>query len=169
MIDNFLRFRVYHDHILFQVDGFPDQFLRCLVVSDNAVNFIQRHGVAERIIGTFCVFKQQNGFLRVCNQTAFCFYQGVGVLKSAAGDPEGPRGDEGKVGCTSVIVTAHGALIKGLMQYLGGRGNETFWEGNPSGNCAMTVLDCTDGVLSVECEGKDIVSEVDLKKNFIYL
>lgn len=71
--------------------------------------------------------------------------------------------------CRHLLVTAHGALIKGLMQYLGGRGNETFWEGNPSGNCAMTVLDCTDGVLSVECEGKDIVSEVDLKKNFIYL
>ena len=47
--------------------------------------------------------------------------------------------------------------------------DETFWEGNPSGNCAMTVLDCTDGVLSVECEGKDIVSEVDLKKNHIFM
>ena len=74
---------------------------------------------------------------------------------------------EGK--CRHLLVTAHGAFIKGLMQYLEGRGKDSFWKGNPSGNCAMTVLDCTGGILTVECEGKDIVKETDLKSNFIYL
>ena len=71
--------------------------------------------------------------------------------------------------CRNLLVVTHGAFIKGLMRYLEGRGEETFWSGRESGNCALTKLDCTDGVLTVESEGQDIIKEVNLQENNIYL
>lgn len=55
--------------------------------------------------------------------------------------------------CTQVFVAAHGALINSVICNVEKLPVAEFWNGNLQKNCGATIIDCTDGRLTVEKKG----------------
>lgn len=54
----------------------------------------------------------------------------------------------------SVMVAAHGALIRCFLRCIEDRPLSEFWGGVPQGNCAVTIVELEDGQLRILEEGK---------------
>lgn len=53
-----------------------------------------------------------------------------------------------------LLVVSHGALIKGILRHLRGDSIADFWKDPPQKNCSCTVLECSNGVLTIIEEGR---------------
>lgn len=54
----------------------------------------------------------------------------------------------------SVLIAAHGALIRCFLRCIEERPLAEFWQGAPQGNCAVTCVELCDGRLKIQEEGK---------------
>lgn len=54
----------------------------------------------------------------------------------------------------TVLVSTHGAALRGLLSFINGIGTEDFWRGGVHKNCAVTTADVHDGRICVIDEGK---------------
>lgn len=64
-------------------------------------------------------------------------------------DVIGDRENRGK----QVLLSTHGAVIRGLLMYLKNTPHENFWQGNVTRNCGMVVLDVDDaGAITLRAE-----------------
>ena len=54
----------------------------------------------------------------------------------------------------TILITTHGAAMRGLMITIRGERLENFWMGNLVRNCGVTIVDETDGVYTVVEDGK---------------
>ena len=52
----------------------------------------------------------------------------------------------------TILISTHGAALKGIMTAVLKTPVADFWKGGVHRNCAVTILDVTDGVLTVEQE-----------------
>lgn len=55
--------------------------------------------------------------------------------------------------CENVAVVAHGALNRGMIHYANHRPEKDFWSVTHK-NCSVTIMDCTNGHLTILEEGK---------------
>ncbi|WP_130863599.1 histidine phosphatase family protein [Bacilliculturomica massiliensis] len=55
---------------------------------------------------------------------------------------------------TRILITAHGAFIRCFLNCIEHRPLAEFWEGIPQRNCAVNILECQQGKLSILEEGK---------------
>lgn len=53
-----------------------------------------------------------------------------------------------------VLCCSHGALIRGIVVLLKGYKREDFWKDPPQPNCSCTVLECSNGNISLVEEGR---------------
>lgn len=53
-----------------------------------------------------------------------------------------------------VLLVTHGALIKGILRRLKGDSLANFWKTPPQKNCSCTVLECSNGTLTIVEEGR---------------
>lgn len=53
-----------------------------------------------------------------------------------------------------VLLVSHGAVIRAVVVILTQLKLADFWRNPPQKNCSVTVLDCTDGVITLEEEGR---------------
>ena len=54
----------------------------------------------------------------------------------------------------TVLISTHGAALRGLLSSINMGGIENFWKGGVHKNCAVTILDVNDGQISLLEEGK---------------
>lgn len=54
----------------------------------------------------------------------------------------------------TILVSTHGAALRGILSYINQIGIEDFWKGGVHKNCAITIVDITAGNASVIEEGK---------------
>ena len=54
----------------------------------------------------------------------------------------------------TVLVSTHGAALRGLLSTVHKRSKSEFWEGGVHKNCAVTILDVTQGNIELVEEGK---------------
>lgn len=58
----------------------------------------------------------------------------------------------------SMLIVGHGALIRGMIHYINNRPSKDFWIVTHK-NCAVTIVDCTNGKLSLLEEAKIFYEE----------
>lgn len=54
----------------------------------------------------------------------------------------------------TILVSTHGAALRGLLSYINHIGIEDFWKGGVHKNCAVTIVDVNDGQTVIIEEGK---------------
>ncbi len=54
----------------------------------------------------------------------------------------------------TILISTHGAALRGILSHINGIGTEDFWKGGVHRNCAVTIVSATDGRASVIEEGK---------------
>jgi len=52
----------------------------------------------------------------------------------------------------TILVSTHGAALRGLLAFVKKLPISEFWKGGVHRNCAVTILDVTDGVITIEQE-----------------
>lgn len=53
-----------------------------------------------------------------------------------------------------ILLSTHGAALRGLLSSVTGRGVDEFWKGGVHKNCAVTIVEAIDGKLVMREEGK---------------
>ena len=53
-----------------------------------------------------------------------------------------------------ILLSTHGAALRGLLSSITGRGDDEFWKGGVHKNCAVTIVDVVDGKFAMREEGK---------------
>lgn len=53
----------------------------------------------------------------------------------------------------TILVSTHGAALRSILVTLQGKPMSEFWQGGVHRNCAVTILDVTDGRITIESEG----------------
>lgn len=53
-----------------------------------------------------------------------------------------------------ILISTHGAALRGILSSIYGIGREDFWNGGVHRNCAVTIVDVQNGITSVLEEGK---------------
>lgn len=53
-----------------------------------------------------------------------------------------------------ILISTHGAALRGILSGIYGIGREEFWNGGVHRNCAVTIVDVQNGITSVLEEGK---------------
>lgn len=54
----------------------------------------------------------------------------------------------------TILVSTHGAALRGILSHINNIGIEDFWKGGVHKNCAVTIVEVTDGTASVIEEGR---------------
>lgn len=54
----------------------------------------------------------------------------------------------------TILVSTHGAALRGLLSYINGAGLKDFWKGGVHKNCAVTIVDVNDGRALIIEEGR---------------
>lgn len=54
----------------------------------------------------------------------------------------------------TILVSTHGAALRGLLSYINGIGLKDFWKGGVHKNCAVTIVDVNDGRALIIEEGR---------------
>ena len=52
----------------------------------------------------------------------------------------------------NILVTTHGATIRGIMSYIKGTSLRDFWRGGVQSNCGVTIIEITDESITIISE-----------------
>ena len=59
----------------------------------------------------------------------------------------------------AILLSTHGAALRGLLSSVEKTDIAHFWQGGVHKNCAVTILDVTDGIITLVVEGKTYYDE----------